>query len=166
MRKYRATWTIDVNADSPEEARRLVMEQFDQSRPDDDEFAVWPVGNDWTLTSQGYVRGCARVESELSGWWIAITFADGVERAVLGPYDTAEQAMAAVPANVRAPDAARPKVHVLRHGLPLCEFSLAEPEDWPEGHKWIEEAWDAERQAWVISGATCNACRQIAKNEP
>ena len=30
-----------------------------------------------------------------------------------------------------------PVIHVLRGGFPLCGFSLALPEKWPPGHKWV-----------------------------
>lgn len=28
-------------------------------------------------------------------------------------------------------------IHILRHGLPLCEFSHIVPVLWPEGHVWV-----------------------------
>lgn len=47
-----------------------------------------------------------------------------------------------------------PRVHVLRHGYPLCRFSFSLPGNWPIGHCWvgIEE----------LSDATCPTCRQLA----
>ena len=30
-------------------------------------------------------------------------------------------------------------VHVLRHGLAVCKFSVALPKDWPAGHRWVYE---------------------------
>lgn len=46
-------------------------------------------------------------------------------------------------------------VHVLHYGLPLCQFSVNPPCEWPRGHKWVgvEDAKEL---------ATCEQCKRRA----
>jgi hypothetical protein len=47
-------------------------------------------------------------------------------------------------------------VHILRHGLPLCQFTTSLPKDWPVGDQWVSFQ-DTEN----ISKATCTGCIDV-----
>jgi hypothetical protein len=53
-----------------------------------------------------------------------------------------------------------PIVHVLRGSFPLCGFTLAHPESWPPGHKWVSF-----RDLEVHTKTTCEDCKDLLREE-
>lgn len=54
------------------------------------------------------------------------------------------------------------RIHILRHGLPLCRFTnrIPFPGYWPEGHFWVSEA-----DAKTMLDRICDSCKKAMLSE-